>query len=264
LITVLEMNKYNIAIGSVTILALMAYARERMKIQGGSRAVWKPKNGRWYPFIYGDRHGSYEIREEPILGFRREGFDWEMAASMYSKNEWKNWSVEGATQYNKGFIDALRDISGKHPEAMSFLIRFDGPWMLVSELLHKDSSLVWLHGTSSVAYEKIAREGLQPRRQTKAKPAYGAHISSAPPSDPNCVYLTTQENAAQFAAAHAARAHGGDPIILQVLSVDESLLEPDEDSKTSSWRESLDRLGSVKYCGSIHPTNIKKWSKNES
>jgi hypothetical protein len=232
-------------------------------VQGrkGSSALLVARKGRWYPNFYGSRHGSYEEYEEPILRFRAEGFDWEMAASLSSVNEWKNWCVEGATEQSPGFISALREIVWEYPEAASFKIKFDGPWQSVSDVLDRASRspTLFLHGTSSTAWEQIQRRGLLPRQQSGSRPAYGAHLSHAAASDPEAVYLTTQLGTASWAARDAVRTHGGAPTILEVdaRDLDEDKLRPDEDSRSTSWRESLEIMGSVKYKGQISPRSIR-------
>jgi len=256
------MNGAGLAISAAAGLALAALAQDREK---GSRALLVARKGRWYPNFYGSRHGSYEEREEPLLGFRRHGFDWEMAASLSSTNAWKNWSVEGATEQSPWFISALREIVWDYPEAAAFFIRFDGPWRTVAEVLERatDSVPRFLHGTSTVAWERIQRQGLAPRAQSGAQPAYGAHLSRAAKSDERCVYLTTQLGAASWAANDAARVHGGEPIILEVdaSGIDEARLAGDEDSESESWRESMHRMGCVKHLGRIDPKHIRVYTE---
>jgi hypothetical protein len=184
-----------------------------------------------------------------------------MAASLSSVNEWKNWCVEGATEQSPGFISALREIVWEYPEAASFKIKFDGPWQSVSDVLDRASrsATLFLHGTSSTAWEQIQRRGLLPRQQSGSRPAYGAHLSHAAASDPEAVYLTTQLGTASLAARDAVRTHGGAPTIHEVdaRDLDEDKLRPDEDSRSTSWRESLEIMGSVNYKGQISPRSIR-------
>jgi hypothetical protein len=254
-----------LAISAAVALALAALAQGGQK---GSSSTLTARNGRWYPNFYGSRHGTYEEHERPVLGFQGEGFDWEMAASLSSINGWRNWYVEGATEQNPGFIQALREIVWAYPEAASFKIKFDGPWQTVSDVLDRatDALPQLLHGTSSTAWARIQRQGLAPRRQTGAAPAYGARLSNAAPADPGCVYLTTQLGTAAFAARDAAREHGGEPVILVVRTddLDEAKLEADEDSESSSWRESVGRIGAVKYRGRIDPRHIRIYEDSDT
>jgi hypothetical protein len=62
---------------------------------------------------------------------------------------------------------------------------------------------------------------------------------------------------ANFAAAHAARVHGGEPVVLEVLDVDMSKALPDEDSGAKTAEESLAKLGSIAYRGVIPPSAIR-------
>ena len=257
------MSGANLAIGAAAALALAALTQGGRK---GSGALLIPRNGRWYPNFYGSRHGTYEEHEHPVVGFRSEGFDWEMVASLSTVNGWRNWCVEGATEQNPGFISALREIVWDYPEAAAFKIKFDGPWQTVSDVLEQATDkLPWLlHGTSSTAWSRIQRQGLAPRKQTQSAPAYGAHLTHAAPADPGAVYLTTQLNVANWAARDAARVHGGEEQILLVdtQGLDEGRLEADEDSESTSWRESLGRIGNVKYRGRIDPKYIRVYSKD--
>jgi hypothetical protein len=248
----------SLAIGAAALLALATMRKDQ---GNGSKALLTPRKGRWYPNFYGSRHGSYEEHEDIVLGFRSEGFDWEMAASLSSVNERKNWYVEGATEQSPGFINALREIVWEYPEAGSFKIKFDGPWQTVSDVLARASRspVLFLHGTSSTAWDRIQEQGLLPRKRSGSRPAYGAHLSHAAAADPEAVYLTTQLGTASWAARDAARTHGGEPTILEVdaRDLDEDKLEPDEDSRSASWRESLETMGSVKYKGQIPPRSIR-------
>lgn len=248
----------SVAIGAA---ALLVFATMKKGQSGGSKSLLTPRKGRWYPNFYVSRYGSYEEHEEPVLRFQAEGFDWEMAASLSNVNEWKNWCVEGATEQSPGFIRALRAIALEYPEARSFKIKFDGPWQTVSDVLARASMspVLFLHGTSSTAWARIQEQGLLPRKRSGSEPAYGARLSHTAAADPEAVYLTTQLGTASWAARDAARTHGGEPTILEVdaRDLDENKLEPDEDSRSTSWRESLETMGSVKYKGQISPGSIR-------
>lgn len=249
----------NAAIGAAAVLAAVGLAARARR---GSHARLVPRDGRWYPFFYGSRHGTWEEHERPILGFRKQGFDWALEASMSSQNDWRNWMVEGATERDPGLREALAEIVAKYPEAADFDLRFDGPWMKVGDYLRSNlenpQEIVFLHGTSVKAWERIRRQGLRPRRQHGGPAAYGAHISRAPQSDRGAVYLTTQQGTAWFAARDAARVMGSEPVVLEIKGVDTSRLEADEDSRLlpSAWKRSLETLGSVKYRGTIPPELI--------
>ena len=163
-----------LAISAAVALALAALAQGGQK---GSSSTLTARNGRWYPNFYGSRHGTYEEHERPVLGFQGEGFDWEMAASLSIINGWRNWCVEGATEQNPGFIQALREIVWAYPEAASFKIKFDGPWQTVSDVLDRatDALPQLLHGTSSTACPEGSRsviDGLSPGAELAAQNQY--------------------------------------------------------------------------------------------
>jgi len=250
-----SMNGSTLTLSLVGALALGAAVGKR-----GSRALLVARHDRWYPSFYGDRKGDWEEHESPLLGFRKKGFDWEMAASLSSRNGWRNWSVEGATESDPGFRRALQDIVWTYPEAANFDIHFDGPWKKVSEVLSADAvphqQIVWLHGTSTKAWENIQKQGLRPRAQTGAKRAYGAHIERAAVADQSAIYLTTQLGPARWAAQDAARSTKSCPVVLQVRGVDPKQLRSDEDSRETSWIRSMEAMGTVKYIGVIPPHQI--------
>ena len=227
-------------------------------VVGSPAKLPPPRDGRWYPSFYGTRHGTWEMHSEPILGFRKRGLDWELAASLSSRNGWRNYSVEGATEQSPGLREALREITERYSEVLDFDIAFDGPWKTVREVLASSSEPVFYHGTCLSAWERIRRQGLRPRRQSGARPAYGAHVIQALPSDPGAVYLTTQLGMARWAARDAARTNHSAPVLLQVTVPDESLLLPDEDSRSTSWKQSLHTLGSVRYPGTIPASAVRR------
>jgi hypothetical protein len=252
-------NGTKLVLGTVALLAGVGAVKRRR----GSSAVLTMRDGRWYPFFYGSRRGDYEEYENPILSFRREGFDWELAASMSSRNDWRNWMVEGATERDQGLRKALRGIVARYPEAAEFDIKFDGPWTTVGDLLRMDiespQQIEFLHGTSTAAWERIRRQGLRPRRQHGGPAAYGAHLEHVlHEADKAAVYLTTQIGTASWAARDAARVSDSKPIVLSIKGVDIDRLEADEDSGLypAAWKRSLEVLGSVKHRGSIPANKI--------
>jgi hypothetical protein len=225
--------------------------------------AWTPRDDRWYPHFYGTRHGDWGQFNEPILGKRHQGFDWSMIASLSSRNDWRNWMVDGATERDPGLRRALGQIVTANPQAAAFEIRFDGPWMVVGDLLRDNpdpNDIVFLHGTSTTAWKRIQRQGLRPREAHGEPAAYGAHISRAKPSDPNAVYLTTQVGTASWAATDAARVTKSEPLIIEIRDLDPARLRADEDSGLAqgAWRRSLEVLGSVKYIGTIPPQKLNR------
>jgi hypothetical protein len=217
------------------------------------------KGHRFDTYFYGDDSGEWAA-SGAIFDFRKE-WDWEMAPSLFSKNDWRNFSVEGATENNAGFRKALKAIVADYPEVADFWLSFDGPMKPVSEVLGLSNSdswddLVFLHGTSTTFLPTIEKEGLRPRGQTSVKPAYG-HGSSAKPSNPDLLYFTTQETMAKFAARAAAAVHGGEPVILEVRNLDKAKAEPDEDSREKTAEASLARMGSIGYRGRVPASQVK-------
>ena len=249
-----------LVLGATALLAGAGIILRAHQKPQGSRAQLVPEDGRWYPFFYGSRHGTWEEHKKPIMGFRREGLDWALEASMSSRNNWRNWMVTGATERDPGLREALTSIVRKYPEAAEFDLKFDGPWMKVGEFLNHEiqQQIEFLHGTSTKAWENIQRQGLRPRRQHGGPAAYGAHIERALQSDEGAVYLTTQIGTARFAARDAARVTNSAPIILSIRGINITRLEADEDSRLpiTAWRRSLETLGSVKYRDPIPPELI--------
>lgn len=222
-----------------------------------SAATVVEKNGRPRGTFFGDGSGNWEYVEGYPLGLRG---GWQASIGLSSENNWKNLSVNGATEFHKGFLRALGEIVEAYPEVAAYHVQFDGPWMLVSEVLvgasEDFSSITFLHGTSSELVPTIMRDGLQPRKTTGVAPAYG-HGSSAPVGNSELVYLTTQNTMARAAARAAARVHGGQPVVLQVRGIDWRYARPDEDSRTDTAEESLAKMGSIGYARTIPASLIK-------
>jgi len=161
---------------------------------------------------------------------------------------------------------ALRVLIKQRPEFAKRRLEFDGysPGT-VEEFLRSQTRPPWempryfYQGTSDDRWSSIERAGLVPRAKTGVKPAYGAHISSAKPSNPNYVYLVGSPGAiARWAANDAARADQSIPVILKIDSrgMDMDKLRPDEDSRSDDWKDSLAQLDSVAYEGEIEPEFI--------
>jgi hypothetical protein len=212
----------------------------------------------------GTDNGEWEYGEIDLGALK--AWDWEATVGLASKNGWRTLHVEGATEQNAGVLKALRDITKKYPEVADFVIQFDGPWMPVSEVVRATGSqsfrsLTFYHGTSSVAAEAILRHGLSPRASTGSKAAYGASLK--PSAHPDAVYLTTQANMAKFAARDAARATKSEAVILEIKGFDgdpENWI-PDEDSGVKDSMQSVQRLGSVAYRGTIPARHIRVISR---
>lgn len=212
-----------------------------------------PRSPYWF---YGDDEGDWELVGHPVLSFRRQGYDWEMAPAMSSANQWRNFSVEGATQDHSSFRRALTEIVDAHPELIDWIVRFDGPPIPMAELLAQSAfswSQTFFHGTSEAAWPFIQRHGLCPREVTGARPAYGGEGKAG---HANVVYLTTQLSMARFAANDAGRNTHTPGIVLAVHGVDPRQTVPDEDSGERTARASVDRLGSFGVRGCIPPESV--------
>lgn len=221
------------------------------------------KGTRYNAHFYGMDSGHWRMMESVLWGAERREWDWWANSSLYSRNDWKNLSVEGATETHSGFRKALREMVRSYPELEDWIVVFDGPFHRVSDLLGKTQGTDWsgitfYHGTSSAALDNILGQGLKPRKETGAVPAYGAHVTRAAPSREDAVYLTTQMNTAQFAARDAARSTESEPVIIEIKGVDGRFVAPDEDSRESDPRKSLERLGSIAYVKTIPPALLKR------
>lgn len=210
--------------------------------------------------FYGNNDGTWTAHQGFLLGALKE-YDWEMIPSMSSKNDWANFSVEGATEHNQGFLKALNEIVDQYPEVMNFLITFDGPAIKISELLSKNESLDWstiklYHGTSQQAWEAIQQIGLKSRSVTQSTPIYGAGVGARAGRE-DAIYLTTQLGMAHFAALEAGAKTRSDPVVLEVSGLDGEFVVADEDSGSDDAAVSLSKIGSVGYVKDIPPQNIR-------
>jgi hypothetical protein len=222
--------------------------------------------------FYGNDEGVWRYTEGYPMGLRREGWNWSASIALSSKNDWKNLSVDGASEQNRGFRKALREIVRDYPEVAGYLISFDGPYMPVSSLVggaapEPESRIdlgkqTYYHGTSSDVLDAILSDGLMPRGQTNVEPVFGVEFG-ARPSRAEAVYLTTQLGLAKSAANSAARKRKGDPVIVEVTGLHHDHFQPDEDSRESDAVKSLERMGSVAYVGRIRPRNIRFYAYRE-
>jgi hypothetical protein len=170
-------------------------------------------------------------------------------------------SVTGASASNEGFRRAAREIVAQHPALADLPLMFDGPpdRTLAEHAAPPPwqwSSATFLHGTSRATWERIQREGIQPRTVTGSSAAHGAQYSHAKPGRTDAVYLTLSPNTARFAARDADRKDRSGPVVLLVRGVREERAIPDIDSGEDTARASLDRIGSIGYLGRIAPTDV--------
>jgi hypothetical protein len=223
------------------------------------QAASLPRKGKKYHgSFHGDDAGSWELG-----GYLRGGWAWDAALSLARENDWRNLMVDGATEHHAGFHKALREMVREYPELHEFVIKFDGPWIPVSQLLGEPHTpsvnwehLTFYHGTSSTAASRILVEGLRPRSHTNVVPAYGVG-SGAGVGRAEAVYLTTQLSMAKFAALDAAKAHHGTAVVLEVRGIDGSKVAADEDSRETDPTKSLARIGSIAYLGDIPASKVQ-------
>jgi hypothetical protein len=207
-------------------------------------------------WFYGSDDGSWELAGRPVLAFKRAGFDWEMAPALSGDNQRRNFRVEGATVSNDGFRGALVEIVEQHPELFDWVIRFDGPWLLMHDVLGQPPfswTATFYHGTSEAALPFIRQRGICPRDITGSRPTYGGE-DKAGRSD--AVYLTTELGMAQFAARDASRVTRSPGVVLAIHGVDPRKVVPDEDSKEATARASVDRMGSFGVVGCVPPEDV--------
>lgn len=223
-----------------------------------------PMKGRRYGFfIYGDKTGAWELGDSARWGGLEDGA-WQAIPSFSSKNEWRNLSVEGATEHHPGFLKALREMVREYPEMTDWWVQFDGPWIEVRDLVGSGSvspkfnweSLKLYHGTSMAAWEKIQKQGLLPRNLSGMGPSYGT-LSQAGEGHKDAVYLTTQIGTARMAARDAARVTKSKPIVLQIRGLDAEFVVADEDSHSANPEVSLQTLGSVAYVAPIPASRVE-------
>jgi len=223
--------------------------------------------------FYGDDSGVWRYTEGYPLGLRREGWTWSASIGLSSRNDWRNLSVDGASEDHRGFRKALKEIVARYPEIIDYIISFDGPYKEVSSLVHGAASptigqdidlgkKTYYHGTSDDVLDTILSEGLKPRGETNVDPVYGVEFG-ARPSRQEAVYLTTQMNLASSAAHSAARKRGGNAVILEIKGLVHDLFQPDEDSRETDAVKSLERMGSVAYVGRISPRNIRVYAMDD-
>ena len=230
------------------------------------------KGPRYNFFITGDDQGRWDLSPHYDWGALKYG-KWMATASLSSKNDWKNLSVDNATEHHKGFQKALHEVLTEYPELREWWIAFDGPYRPITEVFKNLvpqattdwSKITFFHGTSLWAWEQIQRKGLLPRSATNVDPVYGIDVG-APAGREDAIYLTTQSYMAQAAAHQAAikaAKSGQDPrrigVILYVegRDLDPTYIKADEDSRSMDPEKSLATLGSIAYTQTI-PAHVIK------
>jgi hypothetical protein len=223
-------------------------------------------------WFHGTDDGSWSTDERwlPTRG------TWWMATTLSGGRQ--RLILEGATESHEGFRRALSEIVAQHSELGDLQIQFDGPPVLVSELLSRPpfawETADFYHGTSIGVWEKVKRDALRPRSETGSGPAYGSQYSSAPKGREDAVYLSTQLGPAHFAARDASRPDHSMPVVLRVHGIREQYAIPDVDSRERTARDSLDRMGTIGYLRTIPASQITlfetldrergKWIKHDT
>lgn len=169
-----------------------------------------------------------------------------------------------ASPYHHFIKRALKSLLRQKPEILNKQLDFDGfsPGT-VKEFLgapefhgKKDQLPKYLYtGTSYYRWEKIREEGLKPRSETSEEPVFGASISSAPPANPDHIYLAVTLGATVRWAASDASRDGSYPVILRIDSqgIDPNRIRPDVDIRSDQWLDSFHKLGTIAYEGKIAP-----------
>jgi len=173
--------------------------------------------------------------------------------------------VENATEFDPNAIAALSTFADAY--GSDWTVRFDGanrgnlgeflsqaaPSRTLSALPAK-----LYHGTSSAAWEAIQALGMAPRRSKAA-----AFVGGGSESNPDYVYLSADDGFdVQAAATAAARRDRSRGVILEVDSahLDMGLLRPDEDSGKKTWQESLRKIATVAYEGTVPGEAIRLYA----
>lgn len=176
-------------------------------------------------------------------------------------------SVNGGGPYHPLMKRAIKSLIKQKPMLLNRKLDFDGfsPGSVQDFLktpdFHgpKDRLPKFLyHGTSYFKWEKIREEGLQPRNESGEDPTYGAKYN-APPGQAEHIYFGGSPNASTRWAAQEAQRDGSNPVAIQVDSsgLDYSLLRPDHDSGSNTWQESLARMDTIAYEGSVAPQYLR-------
>lgn len=176
----------------------------------------------------------------------------------------------------KVYIEGMSDVHPHLKPALEFLIELDpileqaelrldnNPRITLNEFLKSKAEQsntlpkYLYHGTSLDKVEDILKNGLQPRSLTNVAPQYMSETSGE--SDSSMVYLCTKGNigSAKFAARQAASKNKSQSVILKIETKDLNLkhLNPDEDSKSNTWMDSIQKMGNVAYKGIIDANKI--------
>lgn len=174
--------------------------------------------------------------------------------------------IDGMTDTHPHINKVLRFMLTINPDFKNSQLRFDNNNPItLSQFLEKNKDLetneipeYLFHGTSIASAMKILKEGLMPRDITGQTPKYTSTQTNN--GDNDKVYLCgiNTIGSAKFAASQAASKDNSKPVILKIKTsnLDDTLLGPDEDSKSSSWQDSINAIGSLSYKGVIEPSCI--------
>ena len=147
------------------------------------------------------------------------------------------------------------DFDGWSPGTVSEFIKSREPihpWNTLPQYMY--------HGTSYFRWEHIREHGLQPQSESGAE--YGAEPMSAPVANQNYIYLTaTFGTAVRLYARDVSKkeGEGSHQVVLRINTngMDHRKLRADEESKKTSWQDSLHHLNTIAYEGSIPPNKIE-------
>ena len=189
---------------------------------------------------------------------------------MFSKSK-QTLDVEGYSLLAPELRGVLQKLVKQYPPAAKWSVRSDGPAQPIERLLKSRGPRHGMpkhlyHGTSTALLPRIMKEGLKPRTSTSIKPTFQG---GAAEGRPERVYFAafTSLQATHFAAREAARKHGGDPIVLRIvtkpLTKRWSDFKADEDARVddADWVRSLYTIGTIAYEGSVPPSAIRTFER---
>lgn len=174
--------------------------------------------------------------------------------------------VEGMSETHPHIHMALEFLLSINQDFANSQLRFDNnPNITIREFIQsKEINAIDLpkklyHGTSLKSALLILKEGIRPREVTGQNAKYKSIQTQS--SHINKVYLCgiNTIGPAKFAARQAALIDNSKPVVLEIDTSDlnTELLRPDEDSKSVTWQDSMNTMGSLSYKGTIKSESVK-------
>lgn len=170
----------------------------------------------------------------------------------------KSIAIEGGSAEHPAVKKSVEQLISSNPEWGDADLKFDNYKITANDYVGKsdDSEIKFAyHGTSTAVCSSISESGLTPREISNADAHFIGHANE---SLTDRVYLATESGvgAALFAARSAVSAMGGSPIVLKVelSELEVAKFKPDEDSRKTTAKESIQANGCFAYSGSI-PTS---------